>query len=106
MPRRRSQRSRRLWRSRRSPRPPDVAPVLEERERLRAGLQSLGVEVLPSSANFLFVPLERAERVSDFLLARGIIVRDFPEAIRVTVLDAAANDRFLDVFASALQQVV
>ena len=36
--------------------PPDVAPVIEERERLAGELSTLGFEPLPSRANFFFVP--------------------------------------------------
>src|SRR6266566_5684187 len=40
--------------------PPDVSETIAERERLAAGLRSLGLEPPPSSANFLLVPHERA----------------------------------------------
>ncbi len=40
--------------------PPDVSATIAERERLADGLRSLGLEPLPSSTNFLFVPHERA----------------------------------------------
>lgn len=85
--------------------PPDVQPVVEERERLAERLHELGLEPLPSSANFLYVPLERARQVSDLLLAQGMVVRVYPEAIRVTVLDADANERFVDTLARALEHV-
>src|SRR5207253_3761108 len=35
--------------------PPDVADVVEERDRLTAELRTLGFEPLPSRANFVFV---------------------------------------------------
>ena len=35
--------------------PPDVTPVLEERERLTSCLRALGLEPLPSHGNFLYV---------------------------------------------------
>ncbi len=38
--------------------PPDVQQVVEERERLAERLHELGLQPLPSSANFLYVPLE------------------------------------------------
>src|SRR3954462_1652198 len=37
--------------------PPDVTPILEERERMRERLRELGFEPLPSEANFLYVPV-------------------------------------------------
>ena len=44
-------------------RPPDVRPLVEERERLAERLRELGLEALPSAANFLYVPLGRAPNV-------------------------------------------
>jgi histidinol-phosphate aminotransferase len=82
--------------------PPDVRPLVEERERLAGRLRELGLEPLPSAANFLYVPLERAEQVSRLLLAEGLVVRDYPDAIRVTVLDRAANEMLVDALARAL----
>ena len=82
--------------------PPDVRPIVEERERLAERLRELGLEPPQSAANFLYVPLDRAVDVSELLLAQGVLVRTSREAIRVTVLDAAANDRFVDALARAL----
>lgn len=82
--------------------PPDVRPLLEERERLAERLRGLGLEPLPSAANFLYVPLGRAPEVSELLLREGMVVRDYPEAIRVTVLDRVANDRLVDALQRAL----
>jgi histidinol-phosphate aminotransferase len=84
--------------------PPDVRELVEERERLAARLHQLGLEPLPSAANFLYVPLEHARAVSGVLLANGMVVRDYPDAIRVTVLDRAANERLVDALAGALEQ--
>lgn len=83
---------------------PDVRPVVEERERLAECLRGLGLEPLPSFANFLYVPLGRPREVSDLLLAQGMIVRTYPDAIRVTVLEPEANDRFVDALGRALER--
>jgi histidinol-phosphate aminotransferase len=85
-------------------RPPDVRPLVEERERLAERLRELGLEALPSAANFLCVPLGDAPNVSRLLLAEGMIVRDYPEAIRVTVLDRASNERLVDALARTLER--
>jgi histidinol-phosphate aminotransferase len=85
-------------------RPPDVRPLVEERERLADRLRGLGLEALPSAANFLCVPLGDAPNVSRLLLAEGMIVRDYPEAIRVTVLDRASNERLVDALARTLER--
>jgi histidinol-phosphate aminotransferase len=77
-----------------------------ERERLSAELESLGLAVAPSQANFVFVDLKReAQPVYDKLLRLGVIVRPFgnlPTSVRITVGTEAENDRLL----SALKRVL
>jgi histidinol-phosphate aminotransferase len=80
--------------------PPDVAPTIAERERLAEGLRKLGLEPLPSRANFLYVPLDGARDLYERLLRSGLVVRPFDDAIRVTVHRPEANDRLL----AALEQ--
>lgn len=76
--------------------PPDIAATVAERERLAARLRELGLEPLPSWANFLYVPLEGAAEVSDALVRQGLVVRPFEEAIRITVRDEPDDDRLID----------
>jgi histidinol-phosphate/aromatic aminotransferase/cobyric acid decarboxylase-like protein/imidazoleglycerol phosphate dehydratase HisB len=78
--------------------PPDVAPVLEERERLTGELSALGFEPLPSSANFVFVPTGEAECIADDLLASGCVVRVTGGGIRITVRDREDDDLLLAAF--------
>ncbi|MGM9527644.1 MAG: threonine-phosphate decarboxylase CobD [Oscillospiraceae bacterium] len=49
------------------------ALIAKEREYLRAGLESLGVSVFPSSANFLLC--RHSMDIFQLLLARGILIR-------------------------------
>jgi len=51
--------------------------AVANRARLIAGLQELGVTVLPSAANFVMVPLERAVDVCREMSKRGVLVRAF-----------------------------
>ena len=82
--------------------PPDVGPELEERERLARGLRALGLEPLPSRTNFLYVPLPEPEAVGGALLRSGVVVRVFPEGVRVTVRDLEDDDLLLEALARAL----
>ena len=75
--------------------PPDVRSLLEERERLAARLRELGLEPLPSATNFLYVPYVRARELSEAVLGEGMVVRAYPDAIRVTVLDPLSNERLV-----------
>jgi histidinol-phosphate aminotransferase/imidazoleglycerol-phosphate dehydratase/histidinol-phosphatase len=75
---------------------PDPRPVLEERERFADGLRALGFEPLQSHANFLYVPTDDADAIVESLLKKGIVVRSFPGAFRVSVLDREDDDRLLE----------
>ncbi|MDX6475354.1 MAG: imidazoleglycerol-phosphate dehydratase [Gaiellaceae bacterium] len=74
---------------------PDPRPVLEERDRLAEALRALGFAPLDSHTNFVYVPTGDAEAISDSLLHQGMVVRSFPGAFRVSVLDREDDDRLL-----------
>jgi histidinol-phosphate/aromatic aminotransferase/cobyric acid decarboxylase-like protein/imidazoleglycerol phosphate dehydratase HisB len=84
--------------------PPDVRPVLEERERLERGVRALGLEPHPSHTNFLFVPLEEPEAITAALLRSGVVVRALPEGIRFNVRDRLDDDLLLEALARALDR--
>ena len=74
-----------------------VALIVEERTRVRDGLLELGLEVPPSQANFVWVPL--GDATTEWAAGceeRKVIVRAFAGAgVRVTVSSPEENDRFL-----------
>jgi histidinol-phosphate aminotransferase len=76
--------------------PPDVSEQVAERDRCAAALGEIGLEPLPSRANFLFVPLEDSDRVGAALLREGLVVRVFPDGIRFSVRDREDDDLLLD----------
>ena len=75
--------------------PPDVSPVIEERERLAGKLRALGYAPLESHANFLFLPVSDADELAERLLARGCVVRITGGGIRITVRDREDDDLLL-----------
>jgi histidinol-phosphate/aromatic aminotransferase/cobyric acid decarboxylase-like protein len=75
--------------------PPDVTPILEERERLAARLRELGFEPLPSHANFLYVPVDDPKAEYDRLLESGLAVRPVRGGIRITIRTQQDDDRLL-----------
>jgi len=79
--------------------PPDVRPVVEERERLASSLRAIGLVPLPSHANFLFVPVEDGRELADRLLRQGLVVRAYDDGIRITVRDAADDDVVVEALA-------
>jgi histidinol-phosphate aminotransferase len=87
-----------------------VAMIREQRARLAAGLgQMQGVRrVWPSDANFLLVEMRDAAAVVERAAAAGLLLRDFSshpqltDCVRITVSDAAQNERLLEVLEGAL----
>jgi len=92
--------------------PQRIAEASAERERMAEGLRALGLEPLPSSANFLFVDVGDAEAkaIDAALTRRGVIVR--PTAgfgahggLRITVGLPEQTDRLLVAMAEALREI-
>src|SRR5215831_8321547 len=85
-----------------------VEAAVAIRERLRVGLEALGLRALPSSANFLCVPVPDASAMGRALLGEGIkvrVLRALPgigDAIRVGVGPWEGMERLL----SALREVL
>ena len=91
--------------------PPRIAMAREGRTRLADGLRQLGLEPLPSEANFVFVPVgeDRARALDAALTARGVIVRPAgafgaPGALRITVGTPEQVDRVLVAMAEAREE--
>lgn len=67
-------------------------------QQLAAGFRDLGLEYVPSEANFILVKVPDAAKAFDFLQARGTIVRpfgDLPNQVRISVGTAPQNERCL-----------
>jgi histidinol-phosphate/aromatic aminotransferase/cobyric acid decarboxylase-like protein len=82
--------------------PPDVGPIVEERERFAAELRALGLEPLESHANFVAVPIERADAIAEKLLLRGLPVRPYRDGIRITIRDRHDDDLLLTALGGSL----
>jgi histidinol-phosphate aminotransferase len=80
---------------------------------LAPALQSLGLTVVPSEANFLLVPMENEARVNQIytaLLHRGIIIRPLgpfglPHCLRITVGTHEENEELVRGMAAVLANV-
>jgi histidinol-phosphate aminotransferase len=80
-----------------------------EMERLTDALKGMGLNVIPSAANFLLIDLKgrSGDEVCRGLLERGVIVRPMapyglPETVRVTIGLEEENALFL----SALREII
>ena len=76
---------------------------------LREALEDLGLECVPSWANFILVKVGNAGRLYDALLRQGVIVRPvpvygFPEHVRITVGTRAENERLVRALAHTMAQ--
>jgi histidinol-phosphate aminotransferase len=78
----------------REPRLAHVELTVAERERVRAALRSAGLECPESAGNFVWIPTD--EPLAERLEERGIVVRSFPQGIRVTLRRPSENDVFLE----------
>jgi histidinol-phosphate aminotransferase len=82
-----------------------VRQVIDERARLRRGLEALDFEVRDSAANFLL--MQAGREAAPALLKKGLVVRTFPATsllanyIRVTVRRPEENDRLVAALAAA-----
>jgi histidinol-phosphate aminotransferase len=81
-----------------------VDEVIAERERVFNAITDLGLDVVPSEANFLWLPLGDASAVlGEYCERAGMVLRPFPEVgVRITIGTAAENDRLLRVLGAAL----
>jgi histidinol-phosphate aminotransferase len=85
------------------------AENLQGRRQLAEGVTALGLDYIPSQANFLTVHVGKAQDLYKRLLRRGVIVRpvggpyELPAHLRVTVGTAAENERFLAALAASLK---
>ncbi|AMP17328.1 histidinol-phosphate transaminase [Collimonas pratensis] len=86
--------------------------VIASRERMVAGLKTLGFEVLPSAANFVFArhPRHDAAKLAASLRGDGIIVRHFSAAriaqfLRITVGTDEACQALLDALQLHLKKL-
>ena len=75
--------------------------------RLERALKTLGLETIPSCANFVTFRVSRAKTVFEKLLRLGVIVRplagyDMPDHLRVTIGTPKENEKFLKALATAL----
>ena len=84
----------------------------ENRMGLKAieeGARALGLESIPSYANFITIRVGKAGEVFKRLLKRGVIVRpvagyELPEHLRVSIGTPDENERFLTALAASLKE--
>jgi len=89
-----------------------VAAIIAERGRVSQALGALGLEVWPSSANFILFRVRPriGSQVWKGLLDRSVLIRDVSDwpglegCLRVTIGTPAENDRFLSALGEVLSE--
>ena len=74
--------------------------------QLTEGLQNMGLDPVPSKANFLLVKIPQAEKIVHYLQTRGVIVRiipSFPDHLRISVGTATQNSKLLEALSISLE---
>jgi histidinol-phosphate aminotransferase len=85
------------------------AENLQGLRQLEEGAKALGLDWIPSYANFLTIRVGKANEIYRRLLKRGVIVRpvgggyQLPEHLRVTIGTPQENERFLGALAASLK---
>jgi histidinol-phosphate aminotransferase len=81
-----------------------VATIVASRQWVSDQLQSLGVIVIPSSANFLLFTVPSSQKTWQSLLDQGVLIRDVGLSgyLRVTIGNAAENERFISALRNSL----
>jgi len=81
----------------------NVSLAIRERERVFAAMQKIdGVTPCPSKANFIFFRVAQPRRVFDALCARGVLIREYADALRVSIGNPGENDRFLEALSAVV----
>jgi histidinol-phosphate/aromatic aminotransferase/cobyric acid decarboxylase-like protein/imidazoleglycerol phosphate dehydratase HisB len=83
--------------------PPDVGPQIEERERMAAELTRMGLKPLKSYTNFLFIPTDKPGALVAALMPQGLVIRQFPDGVRISVRDREDDDLLLRALAEFLE---
>jgi histidinol-phosphate aminotransferase len=69
-----------------------IAEARENRERFRAELQAMGLKPLPSTTNFILLPIRDAVGVAATLRTKGISLRPFPRVAFAPGTELAETD--------------
>lgn len=79
-----------------------VQSLVDERERVVAGLKDLGWKIPETQANFVWLPLgEKAQDFAEFAGKQALSVRAFAgDGVRVSIGEVEANTRFLQLCAA------
>jgi histidinol-phosphate aminotransferase len=81
-----------------------IGEVTEERERVTRAITDIGLDVVASQANFVWLPMgEHAAVLGDYSERAGVVLRPFPDVgVRITIGTPDENDRMLKTLRAAV----
>jgi histidinol-phosphate aminotransferase len=80
-----------------------VVAIVAERDRVEAAVRATGWDLPPMQANFIWIQTAKSGELKAACEAEGVAVRQFPEGVRITIGEPAANDRMIKVLSAFLQ---
>ncbi len=81
----------------------EAAATREERSRLHDAFAGAGFDAQPTHTNFVYVRTAEAPQIAADLESRGLVVRGYPDALRITVRQPAENDLILAALGMAAE---
>jgi histidinol-phosphate aminotransferase len=88
-----------------------TAEAVANRERFAEALRAIGLDPLPSAANFLLVPIAGVARIAQAMRGRGVAIRPYPalpgigDAFRITIGPWPLMELALDALLAARDTV-
>ncbi len=80
----------------------NIPEILSERDRLFQALQSMGIKIWNSNANFLYLRTGNDKLIMESLKAQGTLIRQTGGGLRLTIGTVEQNQRTLERFKNAL----
>lgn len=76
-----------------------VGQICQERDRIVPQLRKAGWQIPPTFANFFWLPAHGFDpyELTEVLARQGIVVRPFPEGVRISIGTPAQNDKVVTV---------
>jgi histidinol-phosphate aminotransferase len=79
----------------------------EGRNQVYGGLDEIGLKYYPSEANFVYImPEANPREIFNEMMKLGVIIRAFPEAIRVTIGSREQNEKMLTALGAVMGRTV
>lgn len=83
-----------------------INKIIATRQRVYSALNNMGINVLDSQANFLFVKIKNAEEIYSTLKKQGVLVRYFGKALKDFIRVTIGRDDEMNIFLEKLESLL